>query len=132
ADHGAHAVTDVTGFGLLGHLRTLARASGVSAEVVASAVPRLPGVAARIDAGEIPGGTVRNLDDVRAELDCDAEVAAADLTLLADAQTSGGLLLALPAAAADDAVASLVANGHDAAVVGRLTEGPAGHLAVRA
>ena len=129
---GATAATDVTGFGLLGHLRALLRASEVGAEVSSAAVPRLPGVAARIDAGEIPGGTVRNLDDVRPDLQVDAEVTDADLTVLADAQTSGGLLLAVPAEAADDAVDALSRDGHRAAVIGRVTGEAAGRIAVRA
>ncbi len=129
---GAHAATDVTGFGLLGHLRNLARESGLSAEVTASAVPRLPDLAARLAAGEVPGGTTRNLDDLRGDLETAGEVVEDDLIVLVDAQTSGGLLLALPAAAADDAVASLVADGHDAARIGQLTAGAAGHLVVHA
>ncbi len=131
-EYGAHAATDVTGFGLLGHLRALARASGVGAELTASAVPHLPDVGARIAAGEVPGGTVRNLDDVRPDLQVDAEVSDAQLTVLADAQTSGGLLLALPAEAADDAVAALVAEDHRAALIGRATDATAGRIAVHA
>ncbi len=129
---GAHAATDVTGFGLLGHLRALARESGVSAEVTASAVPQLPDLDVRLAAGDVPGGTTRNLDDVRGDLETAGEVTADDLTVLADAQTSGGLLLALPAAAAHDALVSLAADGHHAALIGHLTEGAAGHLVVRA
>jgi selenide,water dikinase len=89
---GISAATDVTGFGLLGHLFKLARASGVTAVVDAAAVPYLEGARESLAAGFVPGGSRRNLDWVRPHLS--AEVAEDELVLLADAQTSGGLLLA--------------------------------------
>jgi selenide, water dikinase len=90
---GAVCATDVTGFGLLGHLHKLARASGVTARVDASAVPYLDGARDALAAGYVSGGTRRNLDWVRPHLD--AGTATEDeLLLLADAQTSGGLLVA--------------------------------------
>jgi len=89
---GARCATDVTGFGLLGHLYKLARASGVSAVVDAAAVPYLDGARAALGAGYISGGTRRNLDWVRPHLHSD--VSEDELLLLADAQTSGGLLVA--------------------------------------
>lgn len=89
---GAVAATDVTGFGLLGHLFKLARASGVAAVVDAEAVPYVDGARRAIADGFVPGGTVRNLEWVRPHLD--ARVDEAELLLLADAQTSGGLLVA--------------------------------------
>lgn len=91
-DTGARCATDVTGFGLLGHLLKLARASGVSAVVDAQAVPYLDGARASLAAGYVPGGSRRNLDWVRPHLD--ASVGEDELLLLADAQTSGGLLVA--------------------------------------
>jgi selenide,water dikinase len=90
---GVRCATDVTGFGLLGHLFKLARASGVGAVVDRSAVPLIEGAADALRAGYIPGGSRRNLDWVRPHADL-AGVAEEDLLLLADAQTSGGLLLA--------------------------------------
>ena len=90
---GVRCATDVTGFGLLGHLFKLARASGVRAVVDRSAVPLIEGAADALRAGYIPGGSKRNLDWVRPHADL-AGVAEEDLLLLADAQTSGGLLLA--------------------------------------
>ncbi|MEU4426480.1 selenide, water dikinase SelD [Actinoplanes sp. NPDC024001] len=90
---GIVCATDVTGFGLLGHLHKLARASGVTARVDAAAVPFLDGAREALRDGHVSGGTRRNLDWVRPHADTGA-VAEGDLLLLADAQTSGGLLVA--------------------------------------
>ncbi len=90
---GARCATDVTGFGLLGHLHKLARASGVTAEVTAAAVPYLDGAREALADGYVSGGTRRNLDWVRPHADLDA-VDETEALLLADAQTSGGLLVA--------------------------------------
>jgi selenide,water dikinase len=88
---GVRAATDVTGFGLLGHLLKMMRASGTTALVDAAAVPYVAGARASVAAGYVPGGTRRNLDWVRPHL---AESVDEDeLPLLADAQTSGGLLV---------------------------------------
>ncbi|MGQ7296683.1 selenide, water dikinase SelD [Quadrisphaera sp. KR29] len=89
---GARAATDVTGFGLLGHLYKMARASGVTAVVDAAAVPYLAGVRRSFADGYVPGGSRRNLAWVQPHLD--ARVGDDELLLLADAQTSGGLLVA--------------------------------------
>jgi selenide,water dikinase len=89
---GCTAATDVTGFGLLGHLYKMARASGVTAVVDAAAVPYLDGARAALRDGYVSGGTRRNLDWVRPQLA--SRVGEDELLLLADAQTSGGLLLA--------------------------------------
>ncbi len=90
---GIRAGTDVTGFGLLGHLHKMARASGVTAVVDAAAVPYLAGARAALAEGHVSGGTRRNLDWVRPHADL-AAVSEDEALLLADAQTSGGLLLA--------------------------------------
>ncbi|WP_110181861.1 selenide, water dikinase SelD [Nocardioides solisilvae] len=89
---GVTAATDVTGFGLLGHLFKMARASGVTAVVDSAAVPYLDGVRESYAAGYVPGGSRRNLDWVRPHLE--SAVGEDELVLLADAQTSGGLLVA--------------------------------------
>jgi selenide,water dikinase len=89
---GIRAGTDVTGFGLLGHLYKMARASGVTAVVDASAVPYLAGARQALADGFVSGGTRRNLDWVRPHADLSA-VSVDEALLLADAQTSGGLLL---------------------------------------
>jgi selenide,water dikinase len=91
-DAGIRAGTDVTGFGLLGHLYKLVRASGVSAVIDAAAVPCLEGAREALHAGFVSGGTRRNLDWVQPHLAGDVDES--ELLLLADAQTSGGLLLA--------------------------------------
>jgi selenide, water dikinase len=88
---GASAATDVTGFGLLGHLFKLARASGVGAVIDAGAVPYLGGAREAVREGYVSGGTRRNLEWVRPHLA--AGVDEDELLLLADAQTSGGLLV---------------------------------------
>jgi selenide,water dikinase len=89
---GIRAGTDVTGFGLLGHLHKMARASGVTAVVDAAAVPYLAGARQALTDGWVSGGTRRNLDWVRPHADLSA-VSGDEALLLADAQTSGGLLL---------------------------------------
>ena len=90
---GISCATDVTGFGLLGHLFKLARASGVTAVIDSAAVPLIEGAAAAAAAGYIPGGSRRNLDWVLPHTD-PGTASQQDLLLLADAQTSGGLLVA--------------------------------------
>ena len=89
---GVRCATDVTGFGLLGHLFKLVRASGVAAVIESAKVPYLEGVRESLAAGYLPGGSRRNLDWVRPHLRSD--VPEEELLLLADAQTSGGLLVA--------------------------------------
>ena len=90
---GIRCATDVTGFGLLGHLYKLARASGVTAVVDAAAVPYLDGARRAVRDGFVPGGTRRNLAWVAPHSDF-GRIAEEERLLLADAQTSGGLLLA--------------------------------------
>jgi selenide, water dikinase len=90
---GAEAATDVTGFGLLGHLATMLRASDVGARLDVAAVPMLDGAREAVRDGFVSGGTRRNLEWVRPFLDVGAGVDDDDLVLLADAQTSGGLLV---------------------------------------
>lgn len=124
----ATAATDITGFGLLGHLQKLAAASGTGAVIRADAVPVLPGAWELLDQGFAPGGTARNLDHVRPWIrgSDDERI----LTMLADAQTSGGLLFSCPPDAADDSAARLAASGHSAAVIGELTAADVGTISV--
>jgi len=120
---GAHALTDVTGFGLLGHLHELAHASGVSAEVDAAAVPAIDGVLELLaDESAISGGSRANASFAAGFAGYDEGLDDARRRLLTDPMTSGGLLAAVaPARAAE----------MPGAVVGRLVAGPAGAIAVR-
>jgi selenide, water dikinase len=130
---GVHAATDVTGFGLLGHLRELARASGVAARVDAAAVPLLPDAEALALAGHLPGGSRRNREDLGDAVAWDAAVPEVLRSLLCDAQTSGGLLIAVAPERADALLDALTAAGApEAVVVGTLVAGEAGSLAVTA
>ena len=119
---GAAGATDVTGFGLLGHLARMAEASGVDVRLDADVVPLLPGVRRLAQAGLVPGGSARNLDWVRDRLETPG-LGGDTLILLADAQTSGGLLFGAAPDKAANAVAELLASGHDAAVIGHAVGG---------
>jgi len=128
----AHAVTDVTGFGLLGHLRNMANASGCAAEVWRSAVPVLAAAEHYVATGIAPGGTHANWRFLGDFVQYEAGLEKPDQLLLCDAQTSGGLLIALPREDAPALLQELAARGvRGAAVVGRLVEGKAGHLHCR-
>ncbi len=118
----ATGATDVTGFGLLGHLRRMVEASGVGAEVFPAAVPVLPMARDQAAQGKVPAGSKRNLAWVSPVLDR-AKASQTDLFLLADAQTSGGLLFGAEPTAAQSAVADLNRAGHQASVVGMVTQG---------
>lgn len=127
SDLGVHAVTDVTGYGLLGHLRNVLRSSGVAAEVTASAVPLIPGAAELVEAGFVPGGTKRNRTDLDQDLVFADHVDETQRVLLCDAQTSGGLLVALPEEAADVLMGRLSSA---AKIIGRVVAGPKGLVTV--
>ena len=119
---GATAATDITGFGLVGHLRKVAAGSGLGARVDLGALPVLDGVRALVDDGFVPGGTSRNLADVAGSLRWGSEAARQRWEpIVADPQTSGGLVFACPPERAADAVAELRAGGHAAARIGELT-----------
>jgi selenide,water dikinase len=129
---GATSCTDVTGFGLLGHLENLIEASDLDAEIDAASVPLLDGVLELAAEGVVPGGSKRNLERARRITAFAPGVGEALRLLLADAQTSGGLLLCVPADRADEAVRRL----HDAgcaraATIGRLGRRAEGDAAAR-
>jgi selenide,water dikinase len=130
---GVHACTDVTGFGLLGHLHELLAASGLSAELDAAAVPVLAGVRELLAAGMVAGGTRRNHAFVTETAPVEwGDLAEPEQLLLADAQTSGGLLLAVEADQAVDLVHELDCRGTPAATIVAHTEtGPPGAIRVR-
>jgi len=98
---GVHACTDVTGFGLLGHLRGMVEGSGVAARITVEAVPVLDGVWDLLKAGIAPGGTHRNLSSLNAVTSWDPGLDELARLLMCDAQTSGGLLISVPAHKAD-------------------------------
>lgn len=130
---GVTCATDVTGFGLLGHLHSMLKASGCAAEIVAAAVPLLPHVADLVERGCVPGGTKRNQEAVAGAVTWDRAVDATTRVLLADAQTSGGLLLAVRPAALDGLLQDLTARGTPAAaVIGTVVAGDPGLIIVRA
>jgi selenide, water dikinase len=117
----AHTATDVTGFGLLGHLRNVVEASGVAVDLAAARVPLLATALELAAGGCVPGGTRRNLDYAATVTTFDDAIGEAMRLVLADAQTSGGLLLFFPADKADAAVAALRDEGVScAAVIGEV------------
>jgi selenide,water dikinase len=120
---GVSACTDVTGYGLLGHLRTMLLASGVAARVRASAVPLMEGARDLALQGIAPGGTHRNLESVNPFVRWGHSVDECGKLLLCDAQTSGGLLLSVPAARARRLLSELRAAGVvTTAVIGEVLE----------
>lgn len=127
--NGATGATDITGFGLLGHLGRAARESGVDATIDVAAVPLLDGVRDLADAGLLPGGSRRNLRSIEDQLDVGG-TDELDVLLLADAQTSGGLLFGVDPDRLAPALAELESSGHRAAGIGRLTTG-SGRLLLR-
>ena len=129
----AHAATDVTGFGLLGHLRNLLEASGHAGRVVAPAVPTFEFIRELAEAGLVPGGSKTNLAYVEPTTRFDPALREVDRLLLADAQTSGGLLIAVPPEREAKLVQELQAAGTLAhAVIGEVIEGAPGSLEVSA
>lgn len=123
ARRGAHACTDVTGFGLLGHLHEMVKGSGVGAEISYAAVPVLPRALELAREDEVPGGSKRNLSYLKEHLRIDASLDEAQQLVLADAQTSGGLLMAVAAEEAEVMMADLKAAGVSVWAIGRLIEG---------
>jgi selenide,water dikinase len=128
---GAHAATDVTGFGLLGHLHNLASASKLAARVSASAVPVLEFARGLARAGKVPGGTRRNLAWVEKAASFAPGTADFEKLILCDAQTSGGLLIAVPPEREAELLADLARRGTAcAATIGELVPGAAGALEI--
>ncbi len=128
---GAHAATDVTGFGLLGHLHNLASASKLEARLSTSAVPVLDFARVLARAGKVPGGTKRNLAWVERVATFAPGVEDFEKLILCDAQTSGGLLIAVPAERETELIADLTRRGTPCAVsIGELVPGAAGALEI--
>jgi selenide,water dikinase len=127
-----HAVTDVTGFGLLGHLREMAAGSGVNVQIDHQSLPIIDGAADLATGGTVPGGSVNNRTFVEPHVDWDDRVSETSRILACDAQTSGGLLAVVP----DKEVSAAVTSLHDAGVksavvVGRFTDQGPGRIAVQ-
>ena len=130
---GANACTDVTGFGLLGHLHEMTAGSQVDAVLTASAVPILPAARRLAGADVIPGGTRDNLAYVQPFVDFDRTLSETGQLLLADAQTSGGLLISLP----KDRAAQLLKNLHQCGIqhacqIGHIPVAGSGRIRVEA
>ena len=115
-----HTATDVTGFGLIGHARELALASGVTIEIAASAVPFLPGAITCVEKGFVPGGLKANQEFAASCVEAEAGLDANVLTLLYDPQTAGGLLVSVDVGNADALVRELQAKQIPAGRVGRV------------
>ena len=118
--YSAHAMTDVTGFGLIGHARELALASKVSLRLFAANVPLLPGAIECVRAGHIPGGLKANREFAECLVEYGSGIADEVKTLLFDPQTAGGLLISLAADEAQDLVSRLQALGLPAVVIGEV------------
>lgn len=128
---GVHAATDVTGFGLLGHLHNMLSASGVAATLDSASVPLLRGAADAVHKGAIPGGTKRNREALSPHVTFKAGVDEVIRTLLFDAQTSGGLLIAVPEDRAPALRQALEKEGTiAAALIGRIVAGAPGTITV--
>ena len=128
---GVHACVDVTGFGLIGHLLGMLKASDVSAEVSFSDVPLLDGAERLAADGVVPGGTQRNRKAAETSVEWAPELQEHEKLLLCDAQTSGGLLIAVSENSKEALLAELERRGvSSAAVVGRITDGTSGTVRV--
>ena len=128
----AHAATDVTGFSLMGHLAEMARSSGVDVEVTWDDIPLFPGVLDYAAAGILPGAIERNKESCSRYVTPDPALPAEMVDLCYDAQTSGGLLIAMPEAKVADFLQALHdADVPHAAVVGRVVEKGTGRVSLR-
>ena len=126
---GARAATDVTGFGLLGHLHHLASASGLAARIQVRDVPTLDFIRDLVKAGLVPAGSRRNLEYAAPHTRFRDDVDEVDRLILSDAQTSGGLLIAVPPDLESDLIGELDRNGAPArAVIGELVPGEPGSI----
>ena len=124
---GVHALTDVTGFGLLGHTLELARGAKLNAHIHMSQVPLLPRVQALAEAGYVTGASGRNWDGYGHEVTLDKHISVSQQMLLTDPQTSGGLLVSCDPASAEEVLAIFRQGGFlEAAVIGEMVAGTAG------
>jgi selenide, water dikinase len=129
---GASACTDVTGFGLFAHLCRMLRASGLGAEVWADALPAFPSALEALRQGVIPGAIERNREYVGDAIRVAPQVDEARVHLGFDAQTSGGLLIAVPAGRQEDLRRAFARRGVRSFVIGSVSEGASGRISLRA
>lgn len=123
-----HALTDITGFGLLGHMVEMVAASGVGARLEASSVPVLEEAWPLVQRGVYPAGTKRNLDHFGSSVQWSQGTSKETQLVLADPQTSGGLLIAI----APEDLEKLLSRLHAASIIGEITDGPSGIVQVDA
>tara|TARA_Y100001001_G_C7960275_1_gene292263 strand:- start:258 stop:695 length:438 start_codon:yes stop_codon:yes gene_type:complete len=129
---GVNSATDITGFGLLGHLWQMMKSSKVSAKLSWSEIPILPDVVELAVAGNISGGTTRNMEALKEIVQLEDGISNIDFTILADAQTSGGLLISVPEERSTVLIKGLVANQSlYSSVVGKVIEGNPGAITVQ-
>lgn len=126
---GANACTDITGFGLIGHLLNMMNMSGTTASINLSAVPIFPGVRELIELGMIPGGTRANRNAAAGQVDWDAAIHESDQLLLCDAQTSGGLLISIPEDRVQSLLHELTARNCSGFILGEVEA--QGHASIR-
>ncbi len=127
-----HSCTDITGFGLLGHLSEMTRGSGMDAEIYHDQVKLLPGLKELISRNSIPGGTLNNKNHYEQFVRFEATLSEAEKLILFDAQTSGGLIVALPPKEAEDALKACLSAGlSSTAIIGRITNHGSGIITVR-
>ena len=128
---GVNSCTDITGFGLMGHLKGMVRGSNVGAHVRVADVPVLPGTWDLLENGTVPGGTFRNVSGVKDTVDWAEGLTEEQQLLMCDAQTSGGLLIAVPKAKLDQLMGELEASSVGTrAVVGEITSENPGSIKV--
>ncbi len=118
--HGAHAATDVTGFGILGHAYEMASASGVSIKIHFSKLPIIPRAIEYAEAGNLTGGANANMEYLRDKVQFVMNLKKAELDILYDAQTSGGLLIALPPEAGAKFLSEAISIGLTASEIGEV------------
>ena len=123
---GVHALTDVTGFGLLGHLLELSRGAGLTANLAMAQIPLLPNVRKLAESGYVTGASMRNWDGYGHDVALSDNISPVEKMLLTDPQTSGGLLVSCDASSVDEVLALFAREGFaHAAVIGEMAQGPA-------
>lgn len=127
---GVNACTDVTGFGLIGHLRTMTSGSKLNAKIYAGSVPLLDNVKEYVEKGVFPGGARRNLEFFTKFTTWDSAMTENDKLILSDPQTSGGLLIAVTRKKSGKLMDSLKKSGVSPVIIGELVDGRKGHIYV--